>query len=1465
MKIKQPGFRWSVFNISVLITIAFTNLIYAKIEAPSNIDFGNVEVTDSLRIKVPIINLGLTELTITDFSDPGIPFGLRGLPDLPVQITPEDSIIIYVMFKPKDSGIINAEFVITSDDEDNPSLKIELEGEGFSLNAADKGSCYASAAIGDSSTLIQIDPSTGAGTLIGTIGLNNVQSLAINSVGKIYGTDSQGNLYRIDAKTAETVFISNPGLGPLAAITFDKNDTLYALTGYGRYWWFPQNLTTIELTSGTVKTIGEINVSINGLSFDPVTGKLWGAGQNNIYTIDKSTAMSNLIGNTNLDYPLTDLNFDVAGNLFAIAGGGNTDDNFFIMIDKTTGTGSIIGKAGFSSITGLAFYNESIEGKHISIIPSIIKFGYIEVADSSFGTITISNIGTEDLTIVDVTDPESPFSIISPPDLPLVLSSGNSQYVNVSFSPSETGASNNSIIITSNNDNIPETHVLLQGTGLILNPADSGACYVFANESDSTSLFQIEPSTGIGTMIGSTGVRYLEILAINSEGKLYSTGNSGKIYRVDAASGRAILSFDPMLGSINGMTFDNRDSLYVLIGSNLFIIDPITGSSQLIGDTGLWFDRLFFNPVTGTLWALGSNTLYTIDITSAQATMIEDFNPEYGLIDLSFDVAGNLFAIIRDFNDNDNILVTINETERKVYIIGETGFYSVNSMTFYTVPLTGKHLRVIPSSIDFGFVEVGYNSPEIVRFSNVGTQILTVHHITDPGDGFGIPELPVIIQSTGSQSLQFSFTAPDTGGFSSTVIIKSDDTDYTAMELILHAEGFYVAPAEPGKFYMLTEEWQNSDIGSIKRLRKIDPMTGRDSIVGPIGLEYGLRDITINTSGIIYGIGYEGSIYRINADNGKAWFLSNFNLDNPVGLVFNKNNDLYAVDYPMYKSGVDLVKINLTKKSTNVIANYREIGFDGIAFNPVENRLWGFATSQYSNHYIFSLDDAENQVHIANIPYDKSIIDMEFDIAGNLLAIAGDNNQNDIISLDKSTGRTMVISDVGIKKEINALAVSNVPMRGSQIRVISTHNNFGFVEVGDTSYIPVSISNVGTNNLTINSISIPESPFVFSDLPAIPTVISTGESLTFSVKCIPQGTDHYRSAITVSSDDIDNPNVDISLNVQGFLFTSADSGKCFASSDYNEYLTRPSLIEINPVTGEGSLIGDTGLYYGLSGLAINSKGKLYASDYQGNLYRIDAGSGKAIFMSNPGIGVLHGIAFDKDDVLYASPYDPLLYKIDPRNGYSDRISLTGDHGAYYKGMSFDPLDGTLWASDGGTIFKINVLTREKKSVGEISTDWYDRAIGLAFDAAGNLFSAIQNLNDSESCQFAIINKNTGKATYVGYIGFPYVGGLSFHPKTVTTDINVQGNSISHTYALRQNYPNPFNPSTTIEFSLPKSEFVELKVYNILGKEVSTLVAKKLNPGNHTYTFDGKNLASGVYYYRIEAGNFVQTRKMIYLK
>ncbi|MCH8306022.1 MAG: T9SS type A sorting domain-containing protein, partial [Candidatus Marinimicrobia bacterium] len=85
------------------------------------------------------------------------------------------------------------------------------------------------------------------------------------------------------------------------------------------------------------------------------------------------------------------------------------------------------------------------------------------------------------------------------------------------------------------------------------------------------------------------------------------------------------------------------------------------------------------------------------------------------------------------------------------------------------------------------------------------------------------------------------------------------------------------------------------------------------------------------------------------------------------------------------------------------------------------------------------------------------------------------------------------------------------------------------------------------------------------------------------------------------------------------------------------------------------------------------------------------------------------------------------------------------------------------------------------------------------------------------------------------------------------------------YRLKQNYPNPFNPATQIEFSLPVSSKVSLVIYNLLGQEIARLIDGEQAAGVHSVTWEATNLATGIYFYRIQAGDFVQTRKMLLLK
>lgn len=89
--------------------------------------------------------------------------------------------------------------------------------------------------------------------------------------------------------------------------------------------------------------------------------------------------------------------------------------------------------------------------------------------------------------------------------------------------------------------------------------------------------------------------------------------------------------------------------------------------------------------------------------------------------------------------------------------------------------------------------------------------------------------------------------------------------------------------------------------------------------------------------------------------------------------------------------------------------------------------------------------------------------------------------------------------------------------------------------------------------------------------------------------------------------------------------------------------------------------------------------------------------------------------------------------------------------------------------------------------------------------------------------------------------------------------------IQKEFVLYDNYPNPFNPNTTLEYYLPQSGQVTLKIYDPLGKEVATMVSGQQQAGNHKVNFNAASFPSGVYMFKIQAGNFSQSKKMVLLK
>lgn len=100
---------------------------------------------------------------------------------------------------------------------------------------------------------------------------------------------------------------------------------------------------------------------------------------------------------------------------------------------------------------------------------------------------------------------------------------------------------------------------------------------------------------------------------------------------------------------------------------------------------------------------------------------------------------------------------------------------------------------------------------------------------------------------------------------------------------------------------------------------------------------------------------------------------------------------------------------------------------------------------------------------------------------------------------------------------------------------------------------------------------------------------------------------------------------------------------------------------------------------------------------------------------------------------------------------------------------------------------------------------------------------------------------------------------------IITNIENISNSMPESFHLSQNYPNPFNPTTTIQFSIPQSEFVSLRIYDVLGNEVAELINQDLSGGSYDVQFSAHNLSSGVYFYQLITGSFSETKKMNLIK
>ncbi len=396
--------------------------------------------------------------------------------------------------------------------------------------------------------------------------------------------------------------------------------------------------------------------------------------------------------------------------------------------------------------------------------------------------------------------------------------------------------------------------------------------------------------------------------------------------------------------------------------------------------------------------------------------------------------------------------------------------------------------------------------------------------------------------------------------------------------------------------------------------------------------------------------------------------------------------------------------------------------------------------------------------------------------------------------------------------------------------------------------------------------------YVYEDWGILPT-LNSSKDIYFTINGELLAPGFYHGSLSVISNDYKNSNLTIPFTINNNLLNKATKGILYASTGSG---SSGSLLKINTLTGKGADVGLSG-YTTLKSISLNPKtSELFGLTYSSGLasvVKIDGLKGWGIDQFKTPV-MLSAMAFTSSGDLLGIATPPLfskfevpaqrLYKINITNGDVQSLATLQVKAA---AMAIEPSTGYIWISvdttkDKDKIYKINPATGDTTLVGRTGIG-NNTIRALAFDNHGNLWGAYGDENVVST--LIKIDKTSGVATIVGITDYKEVSGLAFAPDSITA---VESEQIKpSSFALFNNYPNPFNPSTIISYQLPENSFVSLKIYDVIGNEVATLVNELQTAGvkNVTFKLKDKELGSGIYFYQLKTGSFVQTKKMLLLK
>lgn len=443
-----------------------------------------------------------------------------------------------------------------------------------------------------------------------------------------------------------------------------------------------------------------------------------------------------------------------------------------------------------------------------------------------------------------------------------------------------------------------------------------------------------------------------------------------------------------------------------------------------------------------------------------------------------------------------------------------------------------------------------------------------------------------------------------------------------------------------------------------------------------------------------------------------------------------------------------------------------------------------------------------------------------------------------------------------------------VPFTGARVSSSVLAKDFGRIEANRTSdTLEIKVNNIGSTTLTISNITKSSAAYNFLNLPGFPLNLATFDSVKFKVYFRPTAQGVVHDTIRIASNDAGTPTLKIALTGKGVVIGRATAGVLYGASGT---LGTSSLYRINTTTGLATPIGETGLAE-IQGLAIHPTTReiygVFTSTTSTALYRISSGYGDALPAATLKVGNARAVAFANDGSLFAGTNVGRLYRVNITTGDTTYIGTAS--GVVYAGLSLNPISGELWASvrppivGRDNIYRVNPATGAAMLVG--ATGGGNVTPSLAFDARGKLYGMKGTATQIDT--LIVIDTTTAFGTRIGSMEIAGIQALAMRTDSVGTAVHEIAATIPDKFALEQNYPNPFNPVTKIRFSIPASisDAVSLRIYDMLGREVATLVNERLAPGKYEASFDATKFSSGTYFYKLQSGSLVETKKMLLVK